>query len=190
MEVIRFVVRLEIELVLRYDFFVDFYDLCCSYTRVPSFHYDQQGFELREPEGWVEISTPLCTPSGSHCFFVGFGDGQWRNVHRYTLSNPTVAPTPMYPSEYTVQSISGFSDDGTDVYFTTTLAHQPHTRHVFKNNECLTCDIVGPENEVCNYASASFSANFSYFAYTCSGPRPSYTRIYRTSDVRFSILFH
>lgn len=100
------------------------------------------------------------------------------------MSTPTVAPIPMYPSEYTVQSISGFSDDGNDVYFTTTLVNQPHTRHVFKNTECLTCDIVGSEDEICEYASASFSVEFTYFAFTCSGPRPSYSRIYRTSDVR------
>ncbi|XP_037044389.1 venom dipeptidyl peptidase 4-like isoform X1 [Bradysia coprophila] len=141
-----------------------------------------EGFELREPEGWVEISTPRCTPSGDHCFFIGFGNGNWRNVHRYTLSTPGVAPIPMFPDEFTVQSINGFSDDGNDVYFTTTLTHQPHTRHVYKNNECLTCEVTGSEDEVCEYASASFSQAFTYFALSCSGPRPSYTRIYRTAD--------
>lgn len=80
-----------------------------------SFSYHRKGFELSEPEGWVEISTPSCTPSGDHCFFVGFGNGQWRNVHRYSLTTPTVAPIPVYPSDYTVQGISGFSDDGNDV---------------------------------------------------------------------------
>lgn len=72
-------------------------------------------------------------------------------------------------------------------YFTSTLPNQPHTRHIFKNDDCLTCEIIGPEEELCDYASASFSESFTYFALTCSGPQPAYARIYRTSDVRFVI---
>ncbi|KAJ6641754.1 Venom dipeptidyl peptidase 4 [Pseudolycoriella hygida] len=88
----------------------------------------------------------------------------------------------MYPNNSTVLTLNGFSDDGNNVYYTSTLPGQPHTRHVFRNDECLTCGFVGPEEELCDYASASFSKSFTYFAFTCSGPRPAYARIYRTSD--------
>ncbi|KAG4072180.1 hypothetical protein HA402_014409 [Bradysia odoriphaga] len=141
-----------------------------------------EAFDLSEPGGWVEISAIRCTASGNPCFFIGFGNGLWRSIQRFNLNSPDEPPSTMFPNNSTVLSLYGFSDDGSDVYFTSTLPGQPNAQHIFKNDKCLSCDIVGPEDELCEFSRASFSKSFTYFAFTCAGPGPSYTRIYRTDD--------
>lgn len=38
-----------------------------------------------------------------------------------------------------------------------------------------------PEGNLCTYATATFSKDSSYYTITCSGPDPSFTKIYRTA---------
>lgn len=57
---------------------------------------------------------------------------------------------------------------------------QPYNQHVYSSTECLSCDIMSPEGNLCQYAGASFSRDFSYFSLTCAGPDPSFTKLYRT----------
>ena len=56
----------------------------------------------------------------------------------------------------------------------------PYIYHVYRNNECLTCTLRDVENKECSSAAASFSSSFSYYTVTCSGPLPSYTKIFET----------
>lgn len=66
-------------------------------------------------------------------------------------------------------------------YYTSTPAgDQSYNRHVYKSGECLSCGLQTPEGNACAYASASFSKDFSHYALTCSGPDPSFTRVYKT----------
>lgn len=66
-------------------------------------------------------------------------------------------------------------------YYTSTPdANQSFNRHVYANNDCLSCGIKTPEGNDCIYASASFSKDFSHYVLTCSGPDPSFASIYKT----------
>lgn len=73
-------------------------------------------------------------------------------------------------------------------YFTATTIDNVHHKHVYKSssdaatpNACLSCAALSPEDEQCTYASAAFSTDFTLYTLTCTGPGPSYTRIYRTT---------
>lgn len=67
-------------------------------------------------------------------------------------------------------------------YSSTPAANQSYNRHVYSSNGCLSCDLKTPEDNLCTYASATFSKDFSYYSLTCSGPDPAFTRIYKTES--------
>lgn len=69
-------------------------------------------------------------------------------------------------------------------FYLATTPQNPNYRQVHKNNQCLTCNARGPEDVTCTHASASFSKDLSYYAMTCSGPTPTYVKIYRSADVK------
>jgi dipeptidyl-peptidase 4 len=66
-------------------------------------------------------------------------------------------------------------------YTSTPAANQSFNRQVYSSNGCLSCDLRTPEGNLCTYASATFSKDFSHYVLTCSGPDPSFTRIYKTA---------
>uniref|UniRef100_A0A182JT27 Venom dipeptidyl peptidase 4 n=1 Tax=Anopheles christyi TaxID=43041 RepID=A0A182JT27_9DIPT len=133
------------------------------------------------PNGWYDLYTPRCY-GPDRCFLMGENNG-WRAVLELTGDGST-PPTPRTPVEFTVSSINGYDEASQSLYYTAVPAAQPHHRHVYRNDECLTCSLTDElESSVrCNFASVSFSTDLSYMAATCSGPTPSYTQIYRTSD--------
>lgn len=47
---------------------------------------------------------------------------------------------------------------------------------------CLSCAVQTLEGRACLYASASFSADLSHLALTCSGPDPPHVTLYRSNS--------
>ncbi|XP_052868310.1 venom dipeptidyl peptidase 4 [Anopheles cruzii] len=129
------------------------------------------------PKGWYDLYTPVCYANGERCFLMGENNG-WRSVIEVIGQGP---PTPRTRERYTVSSINGYDEATQAIFYTAVPADAPHHRHVFRNDECLTCDLKDGDT-LCNFASIAFSTDRSYMAVTCSGPTPSYTQIYRTSD--------
>ncbi|XP_053673756.1 venom dipeptidyl peptidase 4 [Anopheles nili] len=132
------------------------------------------------PNGWYDLYTPRCY-GANRCFLMGDNNG-WRAVMEVIPGGS--APVPRTPEGFTVSSINGYDEQSDALYYTAVPATNPHHRHVYRNLECLTCGLRDElEDSVeCNFASASLSTNLAYMATTCSGPTPSYTQIYRTSD--------
>lgn len=66
---------------------------------------------------------------------------------------------------------------------------QPFNRHVYSTEKCLSCDIRSPEGNLCLYASATFSKDFSHYSLACTGPDPSFTKLinYENSDETLNI---
>ncbi|KXJ71904.1 hypothetical protein RP20_CCG019415 [Aedes albopictus] len=138
----------------------------------------RQMVAVNEQNGWYVLYTPRCTKSGDRCFFLGNANG-WQRIWELN-GGDTI--TYQSPEKYTVTSINGYDESKDNLYYTAVPASAPQTRHVYRNGDCLTCSLKDKfsNNAPCNYASISFSTDFSYFAATCSGPTPSYTQIYRT----------
>uniref|UniRef100_A0A182NFA4 Venom dipeptidyl peptidase 4 n=1 Tax=Anopheles dirus TaxID=7168 RepID=A0A182NFA4_9DIPT len=132
------------------------------------------------PNGWYDLYTPRCY-GADRCFLMGENNG-WRAV--LEVVGEGTAPVVRTPERFTVSSINGYDEQSQALYYTAVPASASHHRHVYRNEECLTCDLKDElEDSVgCNFASVSFSTDLSYMAATCSGPTPSYTQIYRTSD--------
>lgn len=63
----------------------------------------------------------------------------------------------------------------------TPAANESFNRHSYSTNGCLTCSIQTAEGNPCTYASTTFSRDFSHYVMSCSGPDPSFTRIFRTA---------
>lgn len=63
----------------------------------------------------------------------------------------------------------------------TPSADLPGDRHVYVSTNgvtrCLTCEVKSPEGNLCSYASASFSKDFTHYTMTCSGPDPAVVEI-------------
>lgn len=132
------------------------------------------------PQGWYDLYTPRCYGAGAteRCFLMGENNG-WRTVLEVAGSD---SAKPRTPEQFTVSSINGYDEQTGDVYYTAVPASNPHHRHVYRNEECLTCALQDEDSTACTFASVSFSSDLSYMAATCTGPTPSYTQIYRTSD--------
>ncbi|XP_055640244.1 venom dipeptidyl peptidase 4 [Toxorhynchites rutilus septentrionalis] len=135
---------------------------------------------VNEPNGWYDLYTPRCTTTGDRCFFLGDNAG-WRRI--WQLDGNAV--TFKSPERFTVTGINGYDEVNKKIYYTAVPAENPQHRHVFDDEGCLTCDLLKDKLDgdvPCNYASISFSTDYSHFAATCSGPTPAYMQIFRTAD--------
>uniref|UniRef100_A0A182W6X9 Venom dipeptidyl peptidase 4 n=1 Tax=Anopheles minimus TaxID=112268 RepID=A0A182W6X9_9DIPT len=138
-----------------------------------------EAIRFDRPNGWYDLYQPRCY-GPDRCFLMGDNNG-WRAVMELVEGASPVART---PSGFTVSALNGYDEQSQALYYTAVPASQPHHRHVYRNEECLTCGLTDElEGSVgCNFASVSFSTDLSYMAATCTGPTPSYTQIFRTSD--------
>lgn len=141
-----------------------------------------EAFTANEPAGWIDVNTPKCFDDGDRCFFLANLEG-YRHVKGIEASQLI----DWTGGEYTVLSVDGYSVATSELYFTANTIDNVHHKHVYKSsavnnmNTCLSCVAISPEEEQCTYASASFSKDFSLYSLTCTGPGPSYTKIYRTA---------
>lgn len=53
-------------------------------------------------------------------------------------------------------------------------------RHVYANDECLSCNVLSPEGNACTFATATFSTDASYYSLTCTGPDVTFSKIFST----------
>lgn len=138
----------------------------------------RQMVAVNEQNGWYVLYTPRCTKAGDRCFFLGNANG-WQRIWELNGGDTITYKS---PEKFTVTGINGYDESKDNLYYTAVPASAPQTRHVYRNGDCLTCSLKDKfgNNDPCNYATVSFSMDFSYFAATCSGPTPSYTQIYRT----------
>lgn len=135
---------------------------------------------FEEANGWIDNMRPDCTSDGRYCV-VKAADNKWFKAVRIDMVERT--KTPLTPNEVTVQSIYGYDAETDDIFYLGVPFANAEQRHVYKNAECLSCDIADTNGVKCTYATASFSKDLSYFLLTCSGPTPSYTRIYQTNTL-------
>ncbi|CAO1395349.1 unnamed protein product [Diamesa tonsa] len=132
--------------------------------------------EINEPNGWIDVNTPKCNKAGD-CYFVNNFNG-WPALT--SISNKLTVNHHSEPGQ-SVMTFIGMTDDNY-FYSATPKASEPAFKHTYSKSECLTCGVTSPEGHLCSYASTSFSKDFSYYALTCSGPDPSFTRLYKTES--------
>ncbi|XP_050087507.1 venom dipeptidyl peptidase 4 [Anopheles aquasalis] len=138
-----------------------------------------EAIRFDRPNGWYDLYTPRCYGNaGERCFLMGANNG-WKAVLEVVGQN---APIMRTRERYTVASINAYDEQTQALYYTAVPADAPHHRHVFRDNECLTCSLTDEEGVPCTFASVSFSNDLHYMAATCSGPTPSYTQIYSTTN--------
>nr|NP_001285638.1 uncharacterized protein Dmel_CG11034, isoform C [Drosophila melanogaster]NP_608961.2 uncharacterized protein Dmel_CG11034, isoform B [Drosophila melanogaster]AAF52291.2 uncharacterized protein Dmel_CG11034, isoform B [Drosophila melanogaster]AHN54153.1 uncharacterized protein Dmel_CG11034, isoform C [Drosophila melanogaster] len=150
-------------------------------TSIQSCSYEGDCVEvkrLEEPQGWVDISTPKCLSTGKSCIFGYFIDN-WHQV--WNLDLETGLNSWQSRGNFTVLSVYGYDEARDKLYYQATLPGDPSVYHVFSNDECLSCGQIDADGAACRSASGTFSKSFSYYTLSCTGPNPSYTRIFEAS---------
>ncbi|KAH8404386.1 hypothetical protein KR222_008679, partial [Zaprionus bogoriensis] len=136
---------------------------------------------IEEPNGWVDISTPKCLNDGQHCIFQYFIDN-WYQV--WNLDLQTGVNSWKRRGRFTVTNVYGYDELNDKLYYQATQLGDPARLDVYCNDICLSCDKLDADNAECQYASATFSKDFSYYTLSCSGPNPVYTQIYESLDYK------
>ncbi|XP_062845354.1 dipeptidyl peptidase 4 [Trichomycterus rosablanca] len=135
---------------------------------------------LRSTTGWVgrfSPSDPVFRPDGSSCYYILSDSKGFKHLHH--ISGNTY--TPITSGEWEVTDILKVTKD-TIYYVSNQHNGHPGQRNVYRitldgadysQPVCLTCTLM--ENR-CNYNSASFSTDGTYYRMDCSGPGlPLYT---------------
>lgn len=138
---------------------------------------NREVLRLNEPDGWISIGAPICLKNSPNCLFTNWIDN-WYQIWNLSLS--TGLNTAASRGDFTILRIYGYDEVNQNLYYQATIEGDPSAYHVFKNNECLTCEMKDLEGDKCRTASASFSTGFSYYTVVCTGPNPSYTKIFET----------
>uniref|UniRef100_A0A336M465 Venom dipeptidyl peptidase 4 n=1 Tax=Culicoides sonorensis TaxID=179676 RepID=A0A336M465_CULSO len=150
--------------------------------------------EKQEKNGWVDAVSLECSKIGNEdfCFYKENIDGWRRLAELNVVSKDVFAKSPV---DATVISFKGYDPAKNNLYFISTGINidqitNPAIRHLYVLNresnqlKCVSCEITSPENDKCTFVTAvSFSTDFSYFAITCGGPGPSYTKLMKNGDV-------
>ncbi|XP_065355936.1 venom dipeptidyl peptidase 4 [Calliphora vicina] len=132
---------------------------------------------IEEPKGWVTIGNPICLKQSENCLFSYWIDN-WYQVWNLDLKTGQNKWNSL--GEFTVLKVYGYDESNDKIYYQATLSSDPSIYHVFSNKDCLTCNLTDVDGEKCLSASASFSKSFSYYTVSCSGPNPSFTKIFAT----------
>ncbi|KAI8123404.1 hypothetical protein FF38_13690 [Lucilia cuprina] len=132
---------------------------------------------IEEPKGWVAIGNPICLKKSENCLFSYFIDN-WYQV--WNLDLKTEENIWRSLGEFTVLRIYGYDEENDKLYYQATLENDPSVYHVFSNKDCLTCNLLDVEGVACRSAAAAFSKSYSFYTVSCSGPNPSYTKIFAT----------
>lgn len=133
--------------------------------------------KFEEPNGWISLGAPSC--KSGFCLFT-YWIGNWYQIWKLDLNSGKNIQESL-GENITVQKLYGSNDKG-DIFYQATLPGKPHVSHVFKNKECLSCNLKDIDGIQCQMASASFSKTFDYYSLSCTGPSPYYTRIFSISN--------
>ncbi|CRK90577.1 CLUMA_CG004279, isoform A [Clunio marinus] len=129
-------------------------------------------FEINEPNGWINVNTPRCDDLG-RCHFIN-NNNNWPSIVRVDTSTKAYE----YVINRNVVTLYGVTNEA--VYYTAAPDDEPQNLHIYSSNDCLSCDVVGPDGNFCEYATASFSTDFSHFTMFCSGPGVQFVKIFKT----------
>ncbi|KDR23986.1 hypothetical protein L798_07923, partial [Zootermopsis nevadensis] len=158
----------------------------------------QAVYQLSETAGWLEVVPPTFDATGSRLVTVlpqdqGDGYGNYAQVtllsRGATLRETMATETPLTSGRSVVTYIYGWDRINDIIYYQSTPVNEPSQRHVYSVAAdgssapyCLSCKVHTLEGRACLYASASFSADFSHLALTCSGPDPPHVFLYRSDS--------
>ncbi|KAM7351517.1 venom dipeptidyl peptidase 4 isoform 1-T2 [Cochliomyia hominivorax] len=132
---------------------------------------------IEEPKGWITIGTPKCLKNSENCLFT-YWIGNWYQVWNLDLKTGENIWSSL--GDFTVLRVYGYDEVNDKLYYQATLSSDPSVYQVFSNKDCLTCNLQDVDGVLCRSASAAFSKGYSYYTVSCSGPNPSYTKIFHT----------
>nr|XP_022913597.1 venom dipeptidyl peptidase 4 [Onthophagus taurus] len=156
--------------------------------------------EFVENKGWLEIEAPYYSLDGTKYIMVTSqpeDDDSYQHLVMYDVSSKS--PTRLTHGKRVVLNILGWDETRNLIFYVGTPSNSPFQEHVYyynitdKEDICITCSLKTPEGD-CEFASASFSTDYSYFVEMCRGPGPNYIVInsvdgfntaypYETNDV-------
>ncbi|XP_049327079.1 dipeptidyl peptidase 4 [Astyanax mexicanus] len=138
------------------------------------------GINMVSATGWVgrfSPSDPVYRPDGSSCYYITSDASGFKHIHH--ISGNT--STPITTGNWEVISILKVTNN-TIFYVSNQHKNHPGQRNVYKISidgsthsqpTCLTCTLA---EDRCQYNSASFSTDGTYYRMDCSGPGlPLYT---------------
>lgn len=153
--------------------------------------------EISEPNGWIEPDTLICSQyqtSRKRCW-IKANISSWRSLIEIDVK--TKVAYSITPKGYTIIEAYGLNESREDIFVLATgdsnTVEGPAQRHLYKITKtkkflCITCNIMTPEGNICTYASASFSKDYSHFALNCQGPDPTFVSIYSGGDMVVELL--
>lgn len=104
--------------------------------------------------------------------------GNFKHINLRRSSDKTLIP--ITTGTYEVVEILSWDQKNHNVYFTAAPAGKPGQRHIYyvgdlgsaqpKQAYCITCGFKNDFDEDCNYNSADFSEDSTYYVLTCGGP--------------------
>ncbi|XP_055903478.1 venom dipeptidyl peptidase 4 [Eupeodes corollae] len=130
---------------------------------------------INEPKGWVTIGKPICFKNGQNCLFTNW-IGNWYQI--WNLDLKTGENIWAARGDFTVTALYGYDEANNNVYYQATLPGDPAQHHVFRDDTCLSCELIDEDGDKCRQASATFSKGYTFYSLTCTGPNPSYTDLF------------
>ncbi|XP_067621227.1 venom dipeptidyl peptidase 4 [Eurosta solidaginis] len=134
---------------------------------------------LQDTDGWNMMGAPQCV--ASYCIFSYWID-DWQQAWKLDLS--TGKNQWLSRGNFTVIQVYFYDDAADALYYQATLKDKPFELHIFRNNECLSCNSRDQDNNVCSHADASFSTDYTYYVLKCGGPGPANIRLFETKTNR------
>ncbi|XP_069579399.1 dipeptidyl peptidase 4-like [Brachyistius frenatus] len=142
--------------------------------------------ELTSTTGWIgrfSPPEPVFAPNNSY-FLLVTDAKQYKHIHHVVKGTAT----PVTTGEWEVVDILKVTEDS--VYYSSNQqGGKPGGRNVYKwtaqDTKCLTCDL----GERCQYNSAYFSHNASFYRLSCSGPDiPSHSLVDNRDNKQLKVL--
>ncbi|MEQ2264875.1 hypothetical protein XENORESO_021230 [Xenotaenia resolanae] len=123
--------------------------------------------------GWIgrfSPSEPVFTPDGNSYYLIISDNTKYEHIHHVVRG----VATPITSGHWEVIEILKVTQDSV-YYISNEKDNKPGGRNVYQwtnqGSRCLTCSLLSD----CEYNSAYFSHNASYYGFSCSGPRiPQY----------------
>ncbi|KAM4711169.1 dipeptidyl peptidase 4-like [Anableps anableps] len=116
--------------------------------------------------GWFSPSEPVFAPDGNSYYLIMSDNAKYKHIHHVVEGTAT----PITSGNWEVLDILKVTEDSV-YYLSNEKDNKPGGRNVYKwtnqGSSCLTCSFLSD----CEYNTAYFSHNVSYYRFSCSGPR-------------------
>ncbi|KAK7075274.1 Inactive dipeptidyl peptidase 10, partial [Halocaridina rubra] len=145
---------------------------------------------------WNDLYTaPVFDDNGGNTYLIVLptfqGEkGHFKHINLRRSSDKTLIP--LTSGTYEVVEILSWDQKKHTIYFTAAPAGKPAQRHIYyvgdlghaepKQAYCITCGFKNDFDEDCNYNSAEFSEDSTYYALTCGGPGIPQVTLHRALD--------